>query len=66
MNDIEAVALLTQRVENMERTMFMGLKCLTTMMEDLDIATDERFSSEERSIARHRVREVVKSLKGMF
>ncbi len=66
MNDIEAVALLTQRVENMERTMFMGLKCLTTMMEDLDIATDERFSAEERSIARHRVREVVKSLKGMF
>jgi hypothetical protein len=57
---------LQQRVESMDRTLFMGLKCLSTMIEDLEIATDERVSDEERAIARHRVRDVVKTLKSMF
>jgi hypothetical protein len=66
MNDIEAIAVLQNRLETMDRTLFMGLKCLTTMVEDIEIATDDRVSHEERAIARHRVREVVKSLKSMF
>jgi len=60
------LAVLTHRMETMDRTLFMGLKCLTTMVEDLELATDDRVPPEERAIARHRVREVVKSLKSMF
>ena len=54
-----------KRIDNLERTLFMGLKCLTTMVEDLEIATDDRVSNEERAIARHRIREIIKSLKAM-
>jgi hypothetical protein len=62
MNDTQ----LAQRLESMDRTLFMGLKCMTVLLEDLELATRDDVSQEEREIARLRIREMISSLKGMF
>lgn len=65
MTDVQA---MQQKVESLDRTLFMGLKCMTVLMEDLEIATREDGSvpQHEREVARVRIREMVATMKSMF
>lgn len=66
MNDMEAVAILSNRVSQLDSTLFMGLKCITVLMADIELMTRDDVSTEEREIARLRVRDLIQTMKGMF
>lgn len=66
MNEMEAMAILSNRVSQLDSTLFMGLKCITVLMDDIELMTRDDVSHEEREVARRRVRELIQTMKGMF
>ena len=48
---------------NLEHTLYMGLKCIAVMIEDLELATRPGVPEAEQALARDRVRQLVATLK---
>lgn len=63
---IKQLSDLDVRIRTLDNTLFMGLKCMTVLMEDVELATRDDVESHERMIARDRVREMVAMMKEMF
>jgi hypothetical protein len=57
MNDID------RRVTQLEATLNMGLRCMATLIEDLEMATNPDVPAYEREVARTRVRDLAKMVK---
>jgi hypothetical protein len=52
-----------QRVAQLESTLNMGLRCLATLLEDLELATNPEIPVYEREVARTRVRDLARMVK---
>jgi len=62
------LAMLEKKTQQLDETLYMGLKCMTVLLEDVELATrtDGTVSPHEVDVARARVRELVATLKQAY
>jgi polyhydroxyalkanoate synthesis regulator phasin len=62
------LAILEKKTQQLDETLYMGLKCMTVLLEDVELATrtDGTVSPHEVDVARARVRELVATLKQAY
>jgi hypothetical protein len=65
---IARLAQLERRCAELDKTLFMGLKCMTVLLEDVELATrvDGSVSPHETDMARARVLDMISTLKQAY
>ncbi len=68
LDPIARLALLEKKTQQLDETLYMGLKCITVLLEDVELATrtDGSVSPHEVDVARARVRDLVATLKHAY
>lgn len=68
LDPIARLALLEHKAQQLDQTLYMGLKCMTVLLEDIELATrtDGTVSPHEVDVARARVRDLVATLKQAY
>lgn len=68
LDPLSRLAMLEKKVQQQDETLYMGLKCMTVLLEDLELATrtDGSVSPHEVDVARARVRDLVATLKNAY